>query len=411
MPSSNQKERTLKEKMQRSLPLIIMLLALILVIGVTVVTCVKAIGGTSNKTTTPQQPIEVHPVTETAIIQTTATTTETTKSTTTRATTVAKPKATFAFLAETTTTISLPPRTVSSMELSFYQAVMNVGDAPIFPVVFMIPDDALDIRIKMESSDEAVAVITDDNKISPVGEGNCIIHVSAVANPYATADIAIRVEGKSDSVTTPEMSTPSQTTYTTAVELPEDPEEEEPKIEREDIVVINGITYVKGIMLVNKTYPLPETYNPAGMTPETEQAFKELQQAAKDEAGLNLFSHSDFRSYHTQAVVYEGYCARDGQEEADRYSARAGYSEHQTGMVIDVNDPSYSFNGSPEGEWLAENSWRFGFIVRFPEGKEEYTGYEYEAWHIRYVGKDWAKEIYDSGLCLEEFLDVKSQYP
>ena len=164
-------------------------------------------------------------------------------------------------------------------------------------------------------------------------------------------------------------------------------------------------------MLVNKTYPLPETYNPAGMTPETAKAFKELQQAAKDEAGLTLYSHSDFRSYRSQAVIYQGYAARDGLEEADRYSARAGYSEHQTGMVIDVNDPNYSFNGTKEAKWLGENCWRFGFIIRFPEGKEQFTGYEYESWHIRYVGKEWAKTIHDSGLSLEEFLNVRSQYP
>ncbi|MEE5993316.1 MAG: M15 family metallopeptidase [Oscillospiraceae bacterium] len=414
MSSKKSKERTMKEKLQRSLPIVIMVFVLIVVILVTVVTCLKAIGGTSDKKVTPEQPLVIHPVTTEA---TTTTETTTTQVTTTKVSTKGKPKVTFAFLAATTattsatTTMSLPARMVAGMELSFYQAIMNVEDEPIFPVAFMTPDDALDIRIKMESSDENVASITEDNQIKPVGAGNCVIHVSSVANPYVTAEILITVNEKEDSLTTPEFSSPSQTTYTMAIPAPEEEGQEVPQPERDDIIVINGVTYVKGIMIANKTYPLPESYNPAGMTPDTADAFKRLQQAAKDEAGLKLSSHSDYRSYRTQAIVYEGYCGRDGQEAADRYSARAGYSEHQTGMVIDVNNPSYSFNGTPEAEWLAENAWKYGFIVRYPKDKENFTGYQYESWHIRYVGEEWAKEIYDSGLSLEEYLNIHSQYP
>ncbi len=92
------------------------------------------------------------------------------------------------------------------------------------------------------------------------------------------------------------------------------------------------------------------------------------------------------------------------------FSARAGHSEHQTGLTIDCNDASDSFVGTPEAEWLAEHASEYGFIIRYPKGKEDITGYKYEPWHIRYVGKDLAQELDSSGLTLEEYFGIISEY-
>ena len=219
----------------------------------------------------------------------------------------------------------------------------------------------------------------------------------SVSNPEISAEVAVKIYPEEEALPQPKHTLCEPVQNSSCI--------------REDIQVIGGITYVNDIMLVNKTYPLPSDYNPGGMTPETEEAFSELRKTASEEAGLYLFSHSDFRSYHTQVYLYDDYCNGYGKEEADRFSARPGYSEHQTGMVIDVNWPGDAFNDTPEAIWLEENCWRFGFIVRFPREKEQFTGYKYESWHIRYVGKDWADKIYHSGLCLEEYFQVTSEYP
>ena len=119
---------------------------------------------------------------------------------------------------------------------------------------------------------------------------------------------------------------------------------------------------------------------------------------------------SGFRSYYDQRYIYNGYVSRDGVAAADRYSARAGHSEHQSGMAIDVNSTSTSFKDTPEGIWLRDNCHLYGFIIRYPEGKEHITGYMYEPWHIRYVGVELATKIKESGLCLEEYFGITSAY-
>ena len=175
------------------------------------------------------------------------------------------------------------------------------------------------------------------------------------------------------------------------------------------IEVIDGITYIDGIMIVNKTYSLPETYNPGGLLPEVTDAFAVMQSDAEKE-GLKIYISSGYRSYKRQAYLHNKYIKRDGEEKADTYSARAGYSEHQTGLCIDLNSISDSFSTTPESKWVAEHAHEYGFIVRFPEGKEELTGYKYESWHLRYIGVEKATEVYLSGLCLEEFLGISSVY-
>lgn len=167
--------------------------------------------------------------------------------------------------------------------------------------------------------------------------------------------------------------------------------------------------YIDGILVVNKSYPLPEDYNPGGLTSETQKAFDKMADAAKND-GIKLTICSGFRSYSYQKQLYERYVAENGQKEADRFSARPGHSEHQTGMAIDVNNASSSFDGTPEAKWLEQNCYNYGFIIRYPKGKEDITGYRYESWHIRYLGTEKSVELQKSGLTLEEYLDIDSVY-
>lgn len=176
-----------------------------------------------------------------------------------------------------------------------------------------------------------------------------------------------------------------------------------------EIETRDGVTFVGGVPVVNKTYGLPADYHPGGLTDECAAAFAAMQAAAGAEDVI-LYEASGFRSYETQERLYENYVAQDGQEAADRYSARPGFSEHQTGLAIDLNDVSDTFGDTPEGKWVAAHAAEYGFILRYPAGKEEQTGYQYEPWHIRYVGEELAQNITDSGLCFEEYFGISSAY-
>lgn len=171
----------------------------------------------------------------------------------------------------------------------------------------------------------------------------------------------------------------------------------------------DGVTYVDGILIANKTYSLPSGYNPGDLLPECAAAFSEMKSAAAQQ-GLGIWNASGFRSYELQESLYTRYSNRDGKEAADRYSARPGHSEHQSGLAIDLNEITSSFKNTKEGKWVAENCHKYGFIIRYAEGKEAQTGYMYEPWHIRYVGVDTATAIYNSGLCLEEYFGITSSY-
>lgn len=175
------------------------------------------------------------------------------------------------------------------------------------------------------------------------------------------------------------------------------------------VEVIGGVTYVGGILIANKTYPLPETYAPGDLTPDTLAAYYAMCEAAIAD-GIAFRFLCGYRSYYDQQWIYNDYLTRDSKESVDRYSARPGYSEHQTGMAIDVCSLDESFGETPEGKWLAANCARFGFIIRYGKSKEAVTGYKYEPWHIRYVGVPTAEAVSTSGLCLEEYLGIDSVY-
>ena len=183
-------------------------------------------------------------------------------------------------------------------------------------------------------------------------------------------------------------------------------EPEKPKVTQGD----DGIYYIDGIMIVNKSYPLPDTYNPGGLLPEFMNAFNEMLSDATED-GIKLWIQSGFRSYDYQVGLYDMYVRQDGRDKADTYSARPGYSEHQSGLAADINNPSSSFNGTREAIWIKENCYKYGLIVRFPEGEEEYTGYKYESWHLRYVGKELAYKIHEAGdISLEHYYGIESKY-
>ncbi|WP_418301990.1 D-alanyl-D-alanine carboxypeptidase family protein [Lysinibacillus fusiformis] len=171
-------------------------------------------------------------------------------------------------------------------------------------------------------------------------------------------------------------------------------------------------TYIKGILLANKIYPLPSTFAPEE-NPEARQALNQMLEAAKQQ-GFDLVAFSGYRSFEYQTTLYTNYVNRDGQAAADRYSARPGYSEHQTGLAFDIGERgkedlwlTEEFGETPAGQWLFAHAQEYGFILRFPQNKEEITGYMYESWHYRYVGKDVAKEIAKQSITLEEYLGVK----
>ncbi|MBD7907379.1 M15 family metallopeptidase [Sporosarcina gallistercoris] len=170
-------------------------------------------------------------------------------------------------------------------------------------------------------------------------------------------------------------------------------------------------TYVKNILIANKKYPLPETFAP-GESKEARAAFEEMAAEAKL-SSFNLTAFSTYRSYDYQVTLYNRYADRDGAEAADRYSARPGYSEHQTGLAFDIGEVNHekhwassSFGSTEAGKWLLANAHRYGFILRYPNHKEQITGYMHEAWHYRYVGKPIAEEIFKKNITLEEYLGV-----
>ncbi len=193
-----------------------------------------------------------------------------------------------------------------------------------------------------------------------------------------------------------------------------------------DIYTIDGVTYVDGFLIVNKTYALPKGFEPVNTHTATNGTTKHCAACINNDAytawnaikadalavGLNLWIQSGYRPYALQENLYNGYVSRSGKAEADTYSARPGHSEHQTGLCFDINNPSRSFNGTKEAKWIAENCYKYGYIIRYPEGKTDETGYVYESWHVRYVGTDLSYKLYNDGnwLTMEDYFGLTSEY-
>ena len=235
------------------------------------------------------------------------------------------------------------------------------------------------------------------------------------AKPAPTEDVSDQNAEQNDKTKTEENNLkPTDETET--------PNTEEQKPETEQPIKNNGYiegqplpsepTFVEGILIVNKHYPLPSTFAP-GESEEARQAFEQMKKEAKV-AGFELDAFSTYRSFEYQDTLYNNYVNRDGQENADRYSARPGYSEHQTGLAFDIGEKgkedlwlTEEFGESEAGKWLVENAHKYGFILRFPQGKEAITGYMYESWHFRYLGVDTATKVQEAGVTLEEYLGVE----
>lgn len=201
------------------------------------------------------------------------------------------------------------------------------------------------------------------------------------------------------------------------------PEEEQPVVEEPEVDMSGARgyvghetlpeepTYIHGVLIASKKYPLPATYAP-GENKEARAAFEEMAAEAKL-SGYNLVAFSTYRSFDYQTQLYDRYVSNDGQEAADRYSARPGFSEHQTGLAFDIGEEHFeqhfareSFGETEAGQWIAANAHKYGFIMRYPQGKEKITGYMYEPWHFRYVGVELAEQVYAAGVTLEEYFEM-----
>lgn len=262
----------------------------------------------------------------------------------------------------------------TGITLSYYSAEVIVGQTIQYPVV------SETISEVWTSSDNSIATVDAAGNITGVSEGNCVIRVVSAENSSIGAEVKVTVTSSNG------------------------------------IQKVDDVTYVDGILIANKTYALPDSYNPGGLTSETSQAFAELAAGAAND-GLSIYVSSGFRSYWDQDYIYNNYVAQSGQATADTFSARPGHSEHQTGLAIDVNEISDAFIGTPEAIWLEEHCTEYGFIIRYPKGKQQITGYKYEPWHIRYVGKTVAQQFKDAAaaagdpyLTLEEYLGIDSYY-
>ncbi len=209
------------------------------------------------------------------------------------------------------------------------------------------------------------------------------------------------------------------------------PQTDLPWLEETVTVSGNGQAVVQNLddllIVANKERNLPEDYEPKDLvTPNVPFPFKEdlpkkklrkeaalsleMLFKAAEENGLELLAQSGYRSYDTQVSIFAYNAEQRGEEEANKTSSKPGQSEHQTGLSMDVTSPEVNyelveaFGETKEGKWLADNAHKYGFIIRYLKGKEQITGYQYEPWHLRYVGTDHAKKIHAQGITLEEYL-------
>lgn len=192
------------------------------------------------------------------------------------------------------------------------------------------------------------------------------------------------------------------------------------------------LVLVDRLILVNKTHDLAKDYVPDDlvvpdvrfkdgigdvsnqMSEPAARALEAMFDAALED-GITLVGMSGYRSYSMQAYIYETRLKEQGLEHVSKYNAKPGQSEHQTGLAMDLSSPDCMvlntwFDTTDAFKWLSEHCAEYGFIIRYPAGCEDKTGYVYEPWHVRYVGEELARKITDSGLCLEEYYGISSAY-
>lgn len=237
----------------------------------------------------------------------------------------------------------------------------------------LVPENAVNKDIEWSSSDESIATV-DNGKITAKKIGKCTVKVKNISEPIIEKEISVNV------IKEPQFVSPPQSSSN------------------------ENLTYINGILIVNKKYSVPSIYSP-GVNPTAYNAYISLKNAA-NAAGFSMPLISGYRSYQTQNSLYNRYVSQYGESIANTFSAKPGHSEHQTGLAFDVGAIDNNYGNTPAGIWLAQNAHKFGFILRYPKGKESITGYQYEPWHIRYLGTSIATDVYNKGVCLEEYLGI-----
>lgn len=172
-------------------------------------------------------------------------------------------------------------------------------------------------------------------------------------------------------------------------------------------ILVNKYNFLSSDYVPKNLVSISNKYSIGGMklVEEARDAFEDMASDALKEK-MHIIAMSSYRSYNYQVDLYNKYAKQDGKDAADTYSARAGFSEHQSGLCLDVYDgeiPYTSFEKTNEFKWMQKNAYKYGFILRFPKDKVDETGYRYESWHYRYVGKEIAKYIYDNNISFEEY--------
>lgn len=312
-----------------------------------------------------------------------------------------------------------------SMEFDKDSVTIEVGEV-YNSVLKFTPEDITYTGAIYYTSDATIASVTNEGVITAKEAGTCTIEAYyendyrlvatmevTVIDPYViTEPETTTPETPAPETTVPETTVPdTEPTPETETDPPASSSTPAPTPEytgSHKKEVIDGITYFDGVMIANKTYTLPRSYNP-GVQPEAMDAFYDMQAAAASE-GISLWILSSYRSYDDQEVIYNRYVSQDGRDAADTYSSRPGHSDHQTGYTFDLNSLEQDFQYDPAGQWLDKNCYKYGFIIRYPKGKESSTGYMYEPWHVRYIGVDLATKVTQSGLSLEEYFGITSQY-
>jgi len=268
--------------------------------------------------------------------------------------------------------------------------------APNAPEVDAVTDKTATISGNAETG-AAIQVYAGDDKLGETASnvnGIFVLKISQQASGTELAVLAIDAAGNRSE---------AQTVKVTSSGPASNPNgENQPAIET---------TYINDILVVNKKYALPPSYAP-GINPTAQSALDGMI-ADAGKAGHELNVISSYRSYSYQEDLYNRYVSSHGEEQAKRFAALPGHSEHQTGLTFDLGGTenegdwlSGSFGDTPAGKWLAANAHQYGFIVRYPKGKEAITGYIYEPWHFRYLGVEAATKVYHSGLTLEEYLGI-----
>ena len=248
-----------------------------------------------------------------------------------------------------------------------------------------------DVKVTDNSKEEIKAKVIGDYDINKTGEYKLKYEASDSSGNKEEYDFILNI-----------ISDPNNRTFTTSKGF--------------SAKVVDGITYIDGVLIANKTYSLPSSYAP-GLQSSIQNAFNNLKNDAKA-VGYNFYIGSGYRSYWDQNTIYNNYVSWDGQANADTYSARPGHSEHQSGLAIDVCDYNESacissaFDSTPQAKWLNDNCYKYGLIIRYPSGKTNETGYMYESWHLRYVGVELATKLYNNGdwITMESYYGIDSKY-